>query len=110
MSTHRIQPTDPARRRQLRELLNRETLPVIDPRPHRGRRGRWYWTVDTAVLTDWERARFAASIAGKMRGGYEGARQAVDEGLVAIPAENYELVKREQLLDELEMLWRGKFQ
>lgn len=80
-----VTPIDPDRRAGWVERLNRETLPVSDPRPRHGRAGLVY-DVATNQLNHLERARLAAVLAEQAGGGYWNALVAVEELGASIPA------------------------
>ena len=89
---YRIRPTDQARRETWQELLNRDTLPVEDPRPFVGQGGKLVYHVATQALSDMERARLAGFIARQNGGGYLDALDQVASG-VAVPALGCELIE-----------------
>ncbi len=90
---YRIRPTDQARRAAWQDLLNRDTLPVEDPRPYLGQGGRLVYDVATGALSDQERARLAGFIARQNGGGYLDALNQVNAGGVAVPALGCELIE-----------------
>lgn len=85
-----------ARRAAWQDLLNRDTLPVEDPRPYLGQGGRLVYDVATGALSDQERARLAGFIARQSGGGYLAALEQVNTAGVAVPAVGCELVEEDK--------------
>lgn len=112
MAKYLIRPTNPARRESWQELLARDTLPVIDPRPDTGQSGSLVYHVDTASLTDRELSRLAGYVARQTAGNYLEAWELVNGAGVSIPALGCELLKAEEtaVQRDLEDLWRGRHQ